>query len=133
MTADELKAKLHTAFGDYGIDASYEELVGLMCDEVLLQVDDDGYHGDSRLLIRKGSQIGLLIFGWGSCSGCDALQSCVNYEDLAWLFAELEQSIRWDDAAGMLAFFRAHDWAGDYSHDPSFVAHGIELLAERCA
>ena len=48
--------------------------------KVAIQVDDDAYQGDSRLLYDENGKIGVLIFGWGSCSGCDALQACGSLE-----------------------------------------------------
>ena len=48
--------------------------------EILLKVDDEDYSGDSRLIFKKGEMYGFLIFGWGSCSGCDWLQGCNSYE-----------------------------------------------------
>lgn len=46
---------------------------------IILQVDDNDYQGDSRLLYREDDRIGFLQFGWGSCSGCDSLQACHSY------------------------------------------------------
>lgn len=43
---------------------------------ILVQVDDQDYQGDSRILYENNGQYGYLKFGWGSCSGCDALQGC---------------------------------------------------------
>ena len=41
--------------------------------EIVLAADDQDYQGDSYVLYRRGDSFGVLIFGWGSCSGCDAL------------------------------------------------------------
>ena len=63
--------------------------------EILLQVDDDDYQGDSFLIYKKGNKYGLLIFGWGSCSGCDALQACDNIDEVQELMDSLYDSITW--------------------------------------
>ena len=51
---------------------TYRDLIASMGVENLLQVDDNDYQGDSRILVRDYHRYGLLLFGWGSCSGCDA-------------------------------------------------------------
>lgn len=101
---------------------------------VLLQVDDDDYQGDSRVLYRDGERVGLLIFGWGSCSGCDALQACSTYGEVDALRGELLNGIKWfASPADALQYFNTHDWEGDYSwsDDKSreFVAKAQALLA----
>ena len=63
--------------------------------EILVQVDDHDYQGDSRVLYSFPSgSIGILIFGWGSCSGCDALQNCTSYDEVDELIRDLYSSIR---------------------------------------
>lgn len=81
---------------------------------VAVQVDDDDYQGDSRILYADtGKGFGYLNFGWGSCSGCDSLEACSSYADLAELINRLNSSIKWESKAGMLKFFKEHDWEGD--------------------
>ena len=60
----------------------YRPMIDSFGYEILLQVDDKDYQGDSRLLFRDVSRYGILIFGWGSCSGCDSLQACESLEDV---------------------------------------------------
>lgn len=105
--------------------------------KVVIQVDDDDYSGDTRVLYDNNGKIGHLVFGWGSCSGCDALQACYgNYDELQELCNELEQSIKWfDSAKEALDWFKSHDWEGDYSwHDDEtekYVERAIEYLSVR--
>jgi hypothetical protein len=47
-------------------DCSYGELIGSMEVEVLVEVSDNSYQGDTRILLRNGSQYGILLYGWGS-------------------------------------------------------------------
>lgn len=100
----------------------YQPLLTSFGYEILLQVDDQGYSGDSRLLYRSRSsdgkeRFGILIFGWGSCSGCDALQACDSYEDIERLRANTGNQIRWfDSAEEALEWVRFHDWEGDYGY-----------------
>ena len=87
--------------------------------DVLFKVDDDGYQGDSYILygyMHKDSRFGFLNFGWGSCSGCDALQACSTWEEVQELYEDLRSQIKWfDSAEEAYKWFTGHDWEGDYS------------------
>lgn len=81
----------------YGTEPTYDDIVATF-GEILVESSDDDYQGDSLYLIRREGEcknIGLLTFGWGSCSGCDALQAVSTPEDLDSLQADLERGIRW--------------------------------------
>jgi hypothetical protein len=102
--------------------------------KIVLQVDDIAYQGDSRVLYDNDGEIGVLIFGWGSCSGCDALQACNSLEDVQELCNELQDSIRWfDDKQSALEYFKTHDWEGDCfglgEETVRFVSEGIKYLS----
>jgi hypothetical protein len=102
--------------------------------QILLRVDDSDCQGDSRVLFADGERRGYLQFGWGSCSGCDALQAADSYQELEQLRASLVEAIRWfDSAKDALAWFESHDWEGDYSWhadgQKEFVAHAKAILA----
>jgi len=101
--------------------------------EILVQVDDKDYQGDSRVLYRDGSRFGWLQFGWGSCSGCDSLQACDNMKDIQELIDQLHSEIKWfDSKEGAIKFFETHDWQGDYSRhgdeQKEFVRSVLEVL-----
>jgi hypothetical protein len=102
---------------------------------VLLQVDDDDILGDSRLLLldrhHADGRFGYLKFGWGSCSGCDALQGCQSLDEIAELRRDLHARIQWGTRAELLAFLRTHDWEGEYdwgAEQRRFVRAAIALL-----
>jgi len=82
---------------------------------ILLRVDDSDYQGDSRVLFRNVEQYGWLQFGWGSCSGCDALQACNSYEDIEKLRETLHGQIKWGTREELLKYFTEKDWTTDYS------------------
>jgi len=115
--------------GDYGpLLESFEY-------EILLQVDDGDYQGDSRLLLRDGNRYGLLVFGWGSCSGCDALQACSSIKDIEELRDGLHGDIIWKDSREeMLEFVKNRDWEAQYSwhaeETKEFVEKALDLLAK---
>lgn len=90
--------------------------------EIVVQVDDDDYQGDSRVLYESEGRYGYLCFGWGSCSGCDALQGCGTIEEVQALMNELFASIIWfDSKPDALEFFNTHDWEGDWAYSEDFI------------
>jgi hypothetical protein len=100
---------------------------------VILQESDDDYQGSTWVLYQDGERIGWLRFGWGSCSGCDALQACDTIDEVQELMDFLWQSIRWFDTRDeALKFFVEHDWEGDWDYGTdaarTFVKKSIELL-----
>lgn len=96
---------------------------------VLIQVDDDDYQGDSRLLYEKEGKFGYLIFGWGSCSGCDALQACESMNDVQDLIDGLVNDVKWFDSLGELKeYFKEKDWELEYSWHSSETKEFIEKV-----
>ena len=86
--------------------------------------DSGGYHGDTQVLLfdRAADKYGYFLFGWGSCSGCDALLRCKSYEEVDELIESISQSIRWfDDEKEALRFFTEHDFTTDPSYSEAFV------------
>jgi hypothetical protein len=93
----------------------YESILALFGQEVVDQ-RIGSHQGDTLVLLKQpGSEVyGYLCFGWGSCSYCDALQSCKSYEDLDELIESLRAMVIWKNAHDMKKFFLEHDWKGDY-------------------
>lgn len=90
---------------------------------IIIQIDDQKHSGDSRILYLDESyslnKYGILVFGWGSCSGCDALQSCESFEEIDSLIVELNNKILWFDSKSLaLNYFLSHDWKGDFDNSP---------------
>lgn len=107
-----------TTWGLSGV-CGYEGMVSAFGQRVLVEVDDDDYQGDSYRLIADGDEpgqnYGLLVFGWGSCSGCDALEGCASVDDLQSLADELYDSIKWfSNKDDLRKYVQEHDWEGDY-------------------
>lgn len=102
--------------GDFYPDWSYQELVDSMEVETVLNVDSGDYTGDSFYLVKDGDRFGLLTFGWGSCSGCDALAGCYTVEQATKLRDEIYGQIHWEDnAAALLGYVDTKDWELDWS------------------
>jgi len=128
---------LYPQSSDYFSAYSYQPMIDSF-GKVLIQVDDNDYQGDTRVLLEKANSIGLIIFGWGSCSGCDALQGCENMDDLQKLYDSMESSVKWFASAEQaLCYFEDHDWEGDYSwHNKEtrvFVSKSKDVLAKMVA
>jgi hypothetical protein len=99
--------------------------------EVLVREDSNDYQGDTYALLKKGRKYGLIIFGWGSCSGCDALQACNTWNDLQDLIDSMERSVQWFDGKGAARkYFDEHDWEGDYSWHYSECKRFVERCKE---
>lgn len=97
-----------------GID--YDNLVRSWRYEVVAWLRTGEYQGDYWVILRKFSsrayRYGFLVIGYGSCSGCDALEAAVTYAPGAtamdWGKVEehrtlLHDGIHWGDSAEELA------------------------------
>lgn len=84
---------------------------------IVVEVADEDYQGDTRYLLKAGPRWGVLINGWGSCSGCDALQSASSYEELEELRREIAGKVRWFDCAeACAAYLAGKDWETESSY-----------------
>lgn len=92
----------------------YADLVDSFEVETIFDEHDDDYQGDSYYLLKDGDKFGILIFGWGSCSGCDALQGCYTFEEVVTLRDELWQSISWDTLDATKTWVESHDFGDDW-------------------
>lgn len=77
--------------------------------EILIQVDEEAYSGDSFLIYKNDNKYGLLVFGWGSCSGCDALQACDTIDEVQKLMDGLYNDIIWFDSLQELKDYLSDD------------------------
>lgn len=112
-TAEEIYKKdiSDSYFGIY----DYQPIINNL-GTVLIQVDDNNYQGDTRVLYEKEGKYGWLIFGWGSCSGCDSLQACSSINEVQDLMDELNSQIEWFSSLEELKErFRSKDWELTYS------------------
>lgn len=111
--------EVYPRLGDNGYfdgPGDYNPLLESFGYSILFKTDDDDYQGDSWILFGDGERFGYLQFGWGSCSGCDALLASNSYQDIDELRQQLMESIVWwDSAREALKWFKEHDWDGDYS------------------
>lgn len=115
--------------GRYGY--SYDDLIDSFEVQVLLRKDDDDYQGDTRLLVRDGDRYGLITFGWGSCSGCDALEAAGSDVEVIELRDAIWNGTHWEPSAdALVAYIDGKDWSLDYSHDADFLERAKAFLIE---
>lgn len=111
---------------------SYDDLIESLGHEVILKVEDNDYQGDTRVLLRDGQRYGVLIFGWGSCSGCDALESAgSNHAEVTELRDGMVRDIHWEDSReAMHRYLSTKDWGLEYAwhsaETQEFVAKALE-------
>lgn len=102
---------------DYGCWYDYKPM-GDSFGEILIWKKSNDYQGDTFAIIyeKENDRYGTLTFGWGSCSGCDALQGCSTIEDLDQLASALYSSIVWyPNKEQLTTWMLYHDWEGDFS------------------
>ena len=111
---------------------SYDDVVESFGYKYELALEMGSYEGDYVYLLSDGLKRGFLMFGYGSCSGCDALEGCITPNDIRDLANSLHGNIRWFDSTYTRnAFIRDSvddpnhwfsseeeykTWASDYLH-----------------
>lgn len=115
--------------------------------EIIAWEDFGCYQGDYAAIVKSGNNIGFVVIGYGSCSGCDALQAC----DWPWwndgseetkkrfeevdqeirsLFEGIERSIVWGSPSELTRFILSNERSGLdwYRHDDSFKERRKNLV-----
>ncbi len=110
---------------DYFCTSDYQRMLNEF-GEIVIQKDDNDCQGDSYVLYRSGTRYGILIFGWGSCSGCDSLQACRSTDEVQELMNELHNDIQWFDSLEEAQdYLRFKDVRGEFwwhrSSGPDFL------------
>lgn len=115
---------------------SYQSLIESCGVEILLDVEEDNWQGDSYLILEHLDtlHLGFLTFGWGSCSGCDAFQACESDKEFEELRDALWNGIRWFDTKDeLVAWIKKHDWKGDFGDEYTkreFVKQALKYFGE---
>lgn len=117
----------------YGVN--YSDLIESMgFEEILVDLSDQDYQGETFLLVRKVGQYGVMSYGWGSCSGCDAAQAVGSLSEATELRDSLYAGIRWFDTGIELFAWVDDEDAHDlqwYGHDSAFRRFLRELKESR--
>lgn len=84
---------------DYIGSYDYDDLVTSFGYKILDKLDEGSYQGTFIYLLQRPdmspSMYGLLLVGYGSCSGCDSLQACATYKEVVELRDSLYDDIKW--------------------------------------
>ena len=99
-TAKELFPNCENEYGfssPFGYGPIFENL-----GNVLIKVEERGYSGSSYLLMEKDGLYSLHFYYWGSCPGCDSLQSCGSYEAVQTLMDRFASEIEWESREGII-------------------------------
>ncbi len=110
---------------------TYKELLGPFFDNVLVWVDQSDWQGDTLVLAEVGDRYVFLTFGWGSCSGCDALEACEgDGKALDKLRLEILQSGQsWSTIEAAKRWLLQRDWAVTFL-DAELVSDFLEKVKE---
>jgi hypothetical protein len=80
------------------------------------------YQGDYVYVLESPTEgVGVVIVGYGSCSGCDSREACNSAEDFEELLQSVIKDIRWGTVSELTDFinnnFNDNSW---YRHDAGF-------------
>lgn len=89
--------RLFPKVDDYWSFYDYDPIINDL-GEPLVNVTGGSYQGDYYILLKNESRYGFVVIGYGSCSGCDALQSCHSYEAVQELINEITANVKWFDS-----------------------------------
>lgn len=110
--------KCYEEGGFLHLTPSYRDIISSFGFEILISKDENNYQGDSWYLLKDNARYGYLCFGWGSCSGCDALEACDTLAELDELRDKLLNSIIWKNSKqDMKDYFKTKWWDGEFYSD----------------
>ena len=107
----------------------YREMLEKEEVEILAWETFGDYQGDYAVIVKKDGMLGFVVIGYGSCSGCDALEGCDTQEEYDSLMSSTLNSISWGGAdfirAKIANLFDDNNW---YRHDAGFVDSIAKLV-----
>lgn len=113
----------------YSPPMSYDEIVATQ-GEILKDWVIGDWQGDYVYLLKNGDKYAFTVIGYGSCTGCDALQGCENDEEFNQLKEEIIRGIVWGTAEEVRNYAtnkNANRW---YYHEHDWKTIRRELKAE---
>lgn len=108
---------------------SYDSLVA-SAGTIIKDWNIGDYQGDYVYLLKNGDRFGFTVVGYGSCSYCDALQSCDNQAEVDILKESIIKDIFWGTAEEVEAYAIKEDANRWYYHEHEWKTIKRELKAE---
>lgn len=143
MVTQEFQDRVHAVepgvdFTKWSHGVGYMTLIQAMGHDLLVHLSESGWSGDDFLLMRDADgRYGFLVFGWGSCSGCDAMEAASSWEDAEAIYQKLCDDVHWfDTLAGCVAYIHdkhraGMEWYRFSDEFPSFVQQVDEYVASQ--
>ncbi len=106
---------------------SYDEIVATQ-GEILKDWTLGSWQGDYVYLLKNGDKYAFTVIGYGSCSGCDALEGCENDEQFNQLKEEIIRWIVWGTKQEVYDYVfnqEANRW---YFHEEDWVGIRKEIM-----
>lgn len=111
----------------YSPPMSYDEIVATQ-GEVLGDWVVGSWQGDYVYLLKNDDRYAFTVIGYGSCSGCDALEACSNDEEFNELKEDIIKGIVWGTKQEVHDYIfnqEANRW---YFHEEHWEVIGKEIL-----
>jgi hypothetical protein len=88
------------------------------------------WQGDYIYLLKNGDKFGFTVIGYGSCSGCDALEGCGSQEEVDELKKSVVDSILWSTADEIEKYITNEEANRWYFHEDEWETVQAELIQE---
>ena len=111
----------------YSAPMSYYEIVATQ-GEILKDWIIGDWQGDYVYLLKNGDKYAFTVIGYGSCSGCDALEGCENDEEFNRLKESIINGIVWGTKQDVYDYVfnqEANRW---YFHEEDWVGIRKEIM-----
>ncbi len=107
----------------------YREMLEAEEVEILAWETFGDWSGDYAVVVKRNELLGFLVIGYGSCSGCDALEGCDTKEEYDALMLSVLSNISWGGPdfirSKITNLFDDNNW---YRNDAGFVDSIANLL-----
>lgn len=113
----------------YYYPPTYQEGFKSLGFEILEWVTFGTYQGDYAVILKEDDTLGFVVIGYGSCSGCDALEACNSNKEYRELMHSVIQSIYWGTQEELLSKINdEYDDNNWYRHDDEFSQNKSKLI-----
>jgi hypothetical protein len=111
----------------YSAPMSYDEIVATQ-GEIIKDWIIGSWQGDYVYLLKSGDKYAFTVIGYGSCSGCDALEGCESDEEFNELKEDIVNSIVWGTKQDVLDYVTNQEANRWYFHEEDWVEIRKEIM-----